>query len=164
MRPDDWALWRNLRLEALREAPRAFSSKLTDWQGQGDHESRWRARLSTVPFNVVSYLDRAAAGMVSATALENEATELISLWVTPFARGEGVGDALVTAVLRWATEQRARRITLKVFDRNLPAINLYRRHGFIDGEAVDCTGSASPVERKMLLELKVWPITYLASP
>lgn len=152
--PDDWGLWRNLRLQALGDAPYAFSSRLADWQNEGDRESRWRARLTAVPFNVVSYLDRADAGMVSATALEDEVTELISLWVAPFARRRGMGDALVMAVLGWAAEQRARLVALKVFERNVPAINLYRRHGFMDGGQLDSADPASPVERKMFLRLE----------
>lgn len=152
--PDDWALWRKLRLQALGDAPYAFSSRLADWQNEGDHESRWRARVAAVPFNVVSYLDRAEAGMVSATALEDEVTELISLWVAPFARGGGMGDTLVGAVLGWAKEQRARLVALKVFDGNVPAINLYRRHGFVDGGQLESANPASPVERKMFLRLE----------
>lgn len=48
--PEDWRLWRGLRLEALREAPYAFGSKLADWQGDGDTQERWRDRLATVPY------------------------------------------------------------------------------------------------------------------
>lgn len=152
--PADWALWRSLRLRALEDAPNAFSSKLSDWQGQGDHESRWRDRLTKVPFNLVSYLDRSEAGMASATAPADGEVELISMWVAPFARGRGVGDALVAAVSSWATDKQACRITLKVFDHNRPAIGLYRRQGFTDYGTIGVTSSACPVERKMILELK----------
>ncbi|MDQ2841327.1 MAG: hypothetical protein M3Y72_09865 [Acidobacteriota bacterium] len=71
---DDWPLWRKLRLEALEEAPYAFSSTLVDWQGEGDTEARWRARLSTVPLNVVADLNGTVAGMVSATAPSQDET------------------------------------------------------------------------------------------
>jgi ribosomal protein S18 acetylase RimI-like enzyme len=101
-----------VRLEALGQAPDAFSSKLADWQGEGDTESRWRTRLSAVPFNIVSYLDSTAAGMVSATAPEDGTIELISMWVAPFARGRSVGDALLAALKAWAEEQEAARIKL----------------------------------------------------
>jgi len=53
---DDWALWRTLRQAALAEAPGAFGSTLAEWTGAGDTEARWRARLVTVPFNVVARL------------------------------------------------------------------------------------------------------------
>ena len=43
--PDEWPLWRGLRLRALAEAPHAFSSRLVDWQGAA--EDRWRARLGS---------------------------------------------------------------------------------------------------------------------
>lgn len=149
--PDDWKLWRKLRLEALNEAPSAFISKLSDWEGKG--ESRWRSRLGDVPLNIVSYLDRAEAGMVSAVPSQDGAVELISMWVAPFARGRGVGDALVAAVIAWAGEQKAVRVSLAVFETNWRAIGLYLRHGFVNCAASSAGGSGSPVERKMIREL-----------
>jgi len=55
---DHWSVWRELRLAALAEAPRAFGSTLAEWQGPGDREERWRARLS-IPsaHNLVARLD-----------------------------------------------------------------------------------------------------------
>jgi len=60
---DDWPLWRTMRLQALREAPYAFGSRLADWQGKGDLEERWRARLSSVPFNLIAVLNGGPVGM-----------------------------------------------------------------------------------------------------
>ena len=56
--PGDWAVWRELRLAALAEAPYAFGSRLSDWTGEGDREERWQARLA-IPgsFNVVAVMD-----------------------------------------------------------------------------------------------------------
>ena len=131
--PDDWQLWRALRLEALREAPYAFGSKLTDWQGGGDTEERWRHRLTSVPYNLVAYVDDKPAGMASGTTADDEpcAAELISLWVAPFVRGRGVGDALVQSVLAWARERRYEQIILAVDAGNAAAVALYERHGFV---------------------------------
>jgi ribosomal protein S18 acetylase RimI-like enzyme len=150
---DDWVLWRKLRLEALREAPYAFSSRLADWQGEGDTEPRWRARLSAVPCNIVSYLRRMPAGMASATAPEDRSIELISMWVAPFARGRGVGDALIGAIISWATEQAAVHIHLAVFESNPRAIALYRRHGFVDAGVLKPGDPGLPVERRMIRDL-----------
>lgn len=151
---DDWPLWRKLRLQALAEAPYAFSSTLADWQGEGDTEMRWRSRLSTVRFNVVANLNGMPAGMVSATAANQDGTiELISMWVSPVARGLGVGDSLMTAVIEWAQGQRAARITLAVVESNKQAVALYRRHRFVDIGAIDCTGSGIPSEREMVHNL-----------
>src|ERR1700722_14623539 len=51
--PDDWRLWRELRLAALTEAPGAFGSTLAEWSGAADTEQRWRGRLESVPLNLV---------------------------------------------------------------------------------------------------------------
>ncbi len=152
VRADDWPLWRELRLQALEEAPYAFSSRLDDWQGEGDTEVRWRARLSSVPLNIVADLNQIAAGMVSGTAPDRDgAIEMISMWVAPFARGYGVGDALVRAVIDWARGKRALRVVLDVAEGNRRAAALYRRHGFADvGATAD---PESPCGRHMIRDL-----------
>jgi ribosomal protein S18 acetylase RimI-like enzyme len=130
---DEWHLFRELRLLALEEAAYAFSSKLADWQGVGDTEDRWRGRVGDVPLNIIAEYRGVRAGMVSGTAPMDGAVELKSLWVAPFARGHGVGDALVQAVVRWAREQGVVRVDLEVFVGNERAEALYRRNGFVEG-------------------------------
>ncbi|MGC1212781.1 MAG: GNAT family N-acetyltransferase [Micromonospora sp.] len=128
----DWKIWRELRLAALKEAPYAFGSQLSDWQGDGDSEERWRGRLA-IPgsYNVVSLLDGQPVGMVSGVPTEQDGVvELISMYVTPAARGRGVGDQLVRAVERWAREVRARTLRLSVAEGNPNAWALYQRNGF----------------------------------
>lgn len=151
---DDWRLWRELRLEALREAPYAFGSTLAEWQGDGDTEARWRARLENVPFNIIALLDGTPAGMVSGVGPdENADAELISLWVAPFARGRGVGDALIDVVIEWAKTRGASRLVLAVREENKHAIALYGRKGFTDGgEIVD--DPESRCERLMVCVLR----------
>ena len=81
-------------MQALEEALYAFSSRVADWQ-------------------------ETAAGMASGTALDSHGSiEVISMWVAPVARGHGVGDALVNAVVGWAREQQASRLTLGVLEGN----------------------------------------------
>lgn len=138
--PDDWSLWRELRLEALAESSHAFGSTLADWTGPGDTEQRWRARLTDVPCNIVLRLDGSPAGMVGAHLRDDGTVELISLWVAPAARGRGVGDAAVRAVLDWAAP---REVVLSVKSANATAAALYRRHGFLDaGPSSDCPGES----------------------
>jgi hypothetical protein len=83
---EDWNAWRALRLDALRDAPGAFKTKLAEWEGDGDAEPRWRDRLRAVPFNVIADLEQQPAGMVSAVQ-DGDDVELISMWVAPFAPG-----------------------------------------------------------------------------
>ena len=144
---DDWRLWRELRLAALAEAPGAFGSKLSEWTGPGDTEQRWRARLSSVAINIVLTWEGKPAAMVSATAPDRGgAIELMSMWVSPCARGRGVGDAAVRHVLDWArTTHDNPAVVLCVKSQNSEAIALYQRHGFVDvGPVLD-----EPDERLM---------------
>ncbi|MEU1296855.1 GNAT family N-acetyltransferase [Streptomyces sp. NPDC005840] len=129
---DDWLLWRKLRLAALTEAPSAFGSMLAQWQGSGDREDRWRARLSIHgACDLVAFLDGLPVGMASGVPGEAAQTlELISMWVDPTARGKGVGDCLIRAVERWAVERGATMLWLSVMPDNHKAISLYARHGF----------------------------------
>jgi ribosomal protein S18 acetylase RimI-like enzyme len=121
--PDDWREWRDLRLEALREAPQAFSATLADWENAP--EERWRQRLRGT-HDLIADLDDRPAGMVTGFP-RGDTVELGTLWVAPHARGRGVGDALVRAVLDWAGH---RTVTLRVAEANTAATALYRRHGF----------------------------------
>lgn len=147
---DDWRSWRELRLQALAEAPDAFGTKLHEWLNKGDTEARWRERLRSVPFNIIANLDGKPAGMVSATVPDAGRIELISMWVAPFARGRGVGDALVKPVIQWSKDQNARYVTADVKENNLHAIALYARHGFAFS---DDRAAAEPGERTMVRDI-----------
>ena len=130
--PDDWKLWRELRLAALAEAPYAFGSQLVDWADAP--EERWRERLS-VPsaYQVIASLDGTPVGMAGGfRADEPGVAELVSMWIAPAGRGQGVGDALMTAIEDWARAAGARVLKLSVVDGNDPAHNLYLRSGFAD--------------------------------
>ncbi len=152
LKSDDWPIWRELRLAALAEAPDAFGSTLAQWQGAGDREERWRARLE-IPgaLDVVAVLDGHPVGMASGVPTEEDAsTELISMWVSPEARGRGVGDLLIGAVEGWAVERCAKTLRLSVMPDNGKASALYERHGFADtGEPGDLLPDGVRRERVM---------------
>jgi ribosomal protein S18 acetylase RimI-like enzyme len=132
--PDGWRMWRELRLAALTEAPRAFGSTLAEWSAAGDTEQRWRARLEDVALNLVVVCEGEAAGMVSAAAPSHDhPAELMSLWVAPGSRGRGIGDEAIRQVLAWVRENfAATAVELSVKTDNNHAIRLYERHGFTD--------------------------------
>jgi ribosomal protein S18 acetylase RimI-like enzyme len=162
--PDDWSVWRSLRLSALAESPDAFGSRLADWLGDGDREDRWRARLSILGSrNVVAKLGGEPAGMASGVPFPAVSDgppgsageiELISMWVAPSARGHGVADVLIQDLVAWAANLGSPRLSVR--ETNARAIAFYRRHRFqATGERVvdeDHTGAtvAELVFRKAL--------------
>ena len=57
---------------------------------------------------------------------------LEDLYVSPEARGLGVGKALLDAGITWATEHpTVRKLSLSVFDDNAAAVRLYEGRGFV---------------------------------
>ncbi len=51
--------------------------------------------------------------------------------LTPEHRGKGVGGLLLSALLDKAREEKKRSMGLNVPRANLPAVSLFRRHGFV---------------------------------
>jgi len=155
--PDDWEIWRILRLAALAEAPYAFRSQIADWQEENDREDRWRNRLS-IPgsYNLVAVIDDQPVGMASGVPASNDSdAELISMWVAPTARGRGVGDILVQEVERWARNTGARILRLDVSEVNRAAFDLYQRNGFdYTGEQGDWMADGLRRERVMAKQLQ----------
>jgi GNAT superfamily N-acetyltransferase len=150
---DDWRVWRLLRQAALAEAPHAFGSKLADWTGDGDQEQRWRQRLAAPSYNLVASLGDRPAGMASGIPVDSRTAELISMWVAPFARGVGVGAALIDAVADWARDEGRTRLQLRVVEGNERATGLYRRRGFVDRGRLRLEPGEEQVERLMVLDL-----------
>ncbi|GAA3879182.1 GNAT family N-acetyltransferase [Saccharothrix violaceirubra] len=123
---DEWPVWRTLRLAALIDSPDAFEASYEYW-AQADEE-RWRKRLAKPSLNAVATLDGEEVGMVTGSPIE-ERVELLSLWVAPEVRGQGVGDALVRTVVEYAGR---RPVSLQLAESNTHARALYLRNGFVE--------------------------------
>ena len=91
--------------------------------------------------------------MVGALVADGNTVELVSLWVAPFARGRGIGDALIRAIVSWAEKQLADRLVLSVRNDNGRAIALYARHGLVDAGLDSTIADGEPPERLMILTL-----------
>ncbi|WP_205740863.1 GNAT family N-acetyltransferase [Haloactinopolyspora alba] len=133
---DDWPAWRDARLAALADAPHAFRFGVEGWRNGG--EQQWHERF-LVPgtYNLLAEMDGRLAGMARGVRADDGVRELRSVWVAPAARGRGVGDRLIEAVVSWATTFGATALRLSVVPANEAAIALYRRHGFADTDEPD---------------------------
>ena len=132
MTPEDWQIWRAVRLAALTDAPRAFASTLD--REQGYDERTWRDQVEPGRgVKVVALTGDAPVGVAAGWVHRewNDAVELFGMWVAPSARGTGVGDALVHQVLDWAHEGGHPQVRLWVVEDNHRARRLYERLGFI---------------------------------
>jgi len=131
VRPDDWRSYRDVRLEMLQEEPDAF------WFTYADEaiydEADWRERIEGAW--LVQARDAegvlGTAGLGSHWEPERATTAtLFGMYVAPRARGRGVGEALVRAVLDEARHMGKSEVILEVTSSNAAAEALYARCGF----------------------------------
>src|SRR3982750_2964616 len=136
----EWRLYRELRLEALRDSPNAFSSTLAREQAFPDELWIDRfARGATSRFDRPLVAEEAgrALGLAWARIDEDDprTATLYQLWVHPDARRRGIGQSLLSSALEWAHDVGATRMVLSVSCDAQPAIEFYRRLVFTeDGE------------------------------
>lgn len=135
----DWAAYRQIRLRALREAPDAYCS--TYDRERSFAEEVWRDRMAAGR----TYLARDRNGTLVGTATgvpgEDDAYEVVAMFVAPQARGRGCAEQLLDAVADRAREAEAERLVLHVTDGNESARRCYTRYGFTE------TGRQWPMER-----------------
>jgi GNAT superfamily N-acetyltransferase len=125
---EDWATYRRVRLEALREAPYAFGSTLA--REQDRPEADWRRAVAS---RVRFVAESGGAVVGTASCGDGETTgvaALTAMWVDPGFRRQGIGALLVQRVIDWAREARYSQVVLWVVDGNDDAERLYKRHGF----------------------------------
>jgi GNAT superfamily N-acetyltransferase len=126
---DEWQLKRDLRLAALLDSPAAFASGHAREAGRG--EAQWRDwPWHGSAFAAFDGADPVGIACAWVTPAEPGVTHLISMWVSPAARGRGVAGRLVAAVGGWARERGAGRVELEVAAGNEPALRAYARSGF----------------------------------
>ena len=125
-----WRTMRDVRLAALQDAPHAFGSSYE--REISFSQDDWLRRISQGA-NFLVYTGgpgSAPAGIVGAFEPLPHTAELVSMWVHPQARGQGVGRALVETILQWAHHEGHNFVHLWVTETNDPARCLYERCGF----------------------------------
>jgi RimJ/RimL family protein N-acetyltransferase len=130
--PAEGAVYREIRLEALRSEPQAFGST---FEAESAQPVNWHAeRLGNS--NMFGAFDGeelvGIAGLLT-TERKKEAHKglLVAMYVRPASRRVGVGSHLVEAIIDFA-HGKVELIQLAVVSENKQAIRLYARHGFVE--------------------------------
>ena len=153
--PGDEATLRNVRIEALTDAPEAFGSTLERELARTPED--WRRWMS--PGAVFILYDRGRArGLVAGAARDDDpsSVQLMAMWVHPSLRGSGAAGALVAALVAWASERDAREIQLRVVKANDRARRLYEREGFrpFGGDIIRPRDGVIEIEMRRTLALR----------
>ena len=128
----DSALYRDIRLEALKQNPEAFGS--TFEKENGEPLSWFEAVVSRTDI-FGAFLDGTLVGIAGYVAQESSKQAhkavLWGMYVRPAARNSGLGKKLVAAVLIHA-RGRVEMVQLTVVSENEGARRLYSTLGFVE--------------------------------
>ncbi len=132
--PLNVAVFKDVRLRALQEAPYAFGSTYAREVQFDDAEwarrvERWNGERGV---GFLAMDGATVCGIAGSLLDENNPTraQLVSMWTAPTHRQLGIGRLLVNAVLDWARTRNLHALLLMVTSNNDPAIRFYERLGF----------------------------------
>lgn len=126
---DEWQLYREARLAALKDAPDAFVARFAD---EATHsEDFWRKRM-TRAHRIIAEIDDKPVGVVS-LGLHNDdpATgEVFGLWTAPVVRGQRGAADLVSRAADQAIEDGRTMLYFWVGSDNAAAVGFASSFGF----------------------------------
>lgn len=125
--PDNWSLWRAIRLRALGDSPDAFGSTLA--REKEFTESDWREYLAEGITVVVLDAGRPVACSAVFSNRPGSAA-VVAMWVEPAHRGRGHSRWMLDALVAWACE-RGLAVEIGVNRANPVARAAYEDYGFV---------------------------------
>jgi ribosomal protein S18 acetylase RimI-like enzyme len=161
IRRDESLKLRAIRLEALADSPSAFGSTLAETAARPAEYWQRRAADNAAGEGSVLFVAEGPEGWCGLAGgyldeRDPGSADLISMWVRPSCRGQGLGERLVDAVVGWAREQGLRQVALWVTESNTGAIRLYERCGFQStDETQPLPSNPNLIERRMILRLRM---------
>ncbi|GAA2157276.1 GNAT family N-acetyltransferase [Pedococcus bigeumensis] len=157
--PSVWQVYRAVRLAMLLDTPLAYGSSFAReiafpdelWVERMADSDGWLAFEGELPVGAVTSFH--------APGQADDETYLVAMWVASHARGRGVADQLVRALLDHARRAGRRRVLLDVADDNERAIGFYERVGFTrTGRTGELPHQPSVTEFEMELVLGELPV------
>jgi ribosomal protein S18 acetylase RimI-like enzyme len=133
-----WQEYREFRLESLRTDPHAFGARLQDMIQKPD--SFWKERLanlSEAEGNNLLFVETEGelAGLIGSVvdpAGDPSSPKIISVWVKPKFRGQGISNILMKEILlRLKNQPQFKKAHLGVKPEQESATALYLKFGFI---------------------------------
>jgi GNAT superfamily N-acetyltransferase len=138
IRADEGLALRALRLSALADSPMAYGSTFAREDAYPEAVWHERAAAGAAGGNVVTIVaehEGRLVAMASGLATGPETQDgsqptMVGVFVERTSRRQGVGVALIEAIVGWARARGSTRLTIWITANNEPAHALYRRCGF----------------------------------
>jgi len=135
IQPNDWELFKSLRLKAMSDAPQAFGETLEEAKQMPD--SRWKAltkcnsegreSICALAFNIKEPIGIIVGGLDDHV---KDRAHVVTAWIEPGLRGKGIAESLFRFISDWADIAGAKVLTAEVNMHNLRAQAFYRKMGF----------------------------------
>ena len=126
---DEWPLYREVRLAALKESPEAFVGRFEDEAARDDEF--WRERMNRAS-RIVAERHGELVGVVGLGLHDGDSDngEVFGLWTAPTVRGERVARGLVETAARKATEDGCRSLFYWAVSDNATSVGFASSFGF----------------------------------
>lgn len=132
---NDYLLYKEIRLELLKNNPTNFGSSFQD-ESKFDDQI-WKERLTKPTVNTIgAFIDGKIVGIV--VLVRNPRTKMKhigtinSMYVKPQFRHLGIAQKLIINLKEKALNLNVNRLTLTVVNTNTAAFNLYKKLGFLE--------------------------------
>jgi ribosomal protein S18 acetylase RimI-like enzyme len=118
----------------LQDSPFAFGSTFEKESqlSNADWQRRAAERDGTRSITYLAWDEGQTCGIAAGfiDAENDDSAHLVSVWVAPTHRSQGVGKLLVLGVIDWARTRRVAKLHLMVTSNNDAAVGFYQRLGF----------------------------------
>lgn len=127
---EDWKIWKELRLEALKNSPESFGSSYEEESNWHDLDFQNSLTKSDIFGVFVDDSLVSCAGFYCLTLAKTKHRGVIwGMYTRPEYRGQGIAGALIQTIIRHAKSHVA-QLHLTCVTSNLGAVAFYREHGF----------------------------------
>jgi ribosomal protein S18 acetylase RimI-like enzyme len=145
--PDEWRVYRDVRLRSLAEPPDVFATTLAEARARSD--SNWQRQVASEASRpqaaLMAEIDAQQVGLAWCQIDDSNATRahLFQMWVQPSFRRLGIARELLKSAISWATNLKAREIVVSVPCHQSAAVRLYTSAGFLPVGAPQPLGAGS---------------------
>lgn len=146
--PEDAAIWRDIRLEALARAPEQFSARHDEWAGRALADFAQELAAMSVWAAIAG---GRAQGVAALARDANSGAHgwIEAVYVREVARGRGVAKAIIAKAEHEARTRGYEKLCLEVRAANVEARGLYAQLGFSESSGEKNRSCASRCEVTM---------------
>lgn len=127
---DDWQIYKDLRLQMLREEPQAYSQTLDELSKRSDED--WKDKTGSDNMAILmAFVDGKSAGMSGLFYEERDVVAIWGVFVKKEFRGMGLGKRLMEEIEKEIKKDKGvKNIQVSVTSSQTTALELYKKLGF----------------------------------